>query len=59
VNAEFHRERTARYEALDVELAARRIDPHQRATLELGLRYERTATAFWEELAARLSDDAR
>lgn len=56
VNARFHRERMARYEALDVELAARRIDPHQRATLELGLRYERTATAFWEELLTRMAE---
>lgn len=53
VNARFHRERTARYEALEAELVARQVDPHQRATLELGLRYERTATAFWEELAER------
>lgn len=50
-NADLHRGRMARYEALEADLAARRIDPHQRATLELGLRYERTATEFWEELA--------
>jgi DNA-binding PadR family transcriptional regulator len=52
-NAEFHRRRTAEYEALDVRLAARAVDPYQRATLELGLRYERTAVAFWEEMATR------
>jgi PadR family transcriptional regulator, regulatory protein AphA len=51
-NAELHRRRMDRYRALDEQLAARRIDPYQRATLELGLRYERTATAFWEEMAA-------
>lgn len=52
VNAEFHRRRTADYEALHAHLAARGIDPYERATLELGLRYERTAVAFWEEMAA-------
>ncbi|HEX8582767.1 MAG TPA: hypothetical protein VF640_10575, partial [Acidimicrobiales bacterium] len=52
-NAELHRRRMDRYRALDEQLAARRIDPYQRATLELGLRYERTAVAFWEEMAAR------
>ena len=52
-NADLHRRRMQRYEALGAELADRRIDAHQRATLELGLRYERTATAFWEDLAER------
>lgn len=52
-NAEIHRRHVTRYEALAAQLAERRIDAHQRATLDLGLRYERTAVEFWEELAAR------
>jgi DNA-binding PadR family transcriptional regulator len=46
-----HRKRLAEYE----EIAALPIaDKHSRATLELGLRFERNAISYWEELADNL-----
>jgi DNA-binding PadR family transcriptional regulator len=41
-----HTERLRAYEGY----AAIPMDPHLRATLELGLRYERAALAFWQDL---------
>ena len=47
-----HRRRLAEYEAIAAEPAwGHERDRHQRATLELGLRYERAVVAFWDELA--------
>jgi len=46
-----HRKRLAEYE----EIAALPLtDKHSRATLELGLRFERNAISYWEELAENL-----
>ena len=43
-----HRRRLADYEAI---AAGHRGDRHHRLTLEMGLRYERAAVAFWDEVA--------
>ena len=48
-----HDERRSEYEQLRKEVADL-ANPHQLATLEMGLRYERAMTAFWKEL---LTDD--
>ncbi len=45
-----HRQRLAEYEAIEDCLAVPPNSP-QRASLELGLRFERVAIAFWSELA--------
>ena len=45
-----HRRRLAEYEAI----AERDIEVHERATLELGLNFERTAIAYWEKIAEGL-----
>jgi PadR family transcriptional regulator AphA len=47
-----HRQRLADYQALVAREAYPAHSP-QRATLELGLRFERIAAAFWAELTAR------
>jgi PadR family transcriptional regulator AphA len=47
-----HREWTAEYERLHAELAPI-DDPWAQATLELGIRYERMAADFWNELLSR------
>lgn len=44
-----HRRQLAVYEEL---AAVAGIEPHQRATLRLGLAYERAAVAFWDDVAA-------
>jgi DNA-binding PadR family transcriptional regulator len=46
-----HRKRLAEYEAI---AAISGIDPHERSTLELGLRFERNAISYWEEVAESL-----
>jgi DNA-binding PadR family transcriptional regulator len=46
-----HRKRLAEYEAI---AAITGIEKHERSTLELGLRFERNAIAYWEELAGEL-----
>lgn len=46
-----HRTRLAEYQKIDANVAHIRGTP-TRATLELGLRYERAAVAFWKELVA-------
>jgi len=46
--ADSHRKRLAEYEAIAL---VEGIDEHERATLELGLRYERAAVEYWDELA--------
>ena len=46
-----HRRRLAEYEAIATIPG---IEKHERATLELGLRFERNAIAYWEELANEL-----
>ncbi len=46
---EAHRRRLAEYEAIADHDQG--IERHMRTTLELGLRYERAAIAFWEEVA--------
>ena len=43
-----HADRLRRYKGY----AAHPMDPHLRATLDLGLRYERAALAFWQDLRA-------
>lgn len=43
-----HRRRLAEYETIARGLD---IEAHQRTTLEMGLRYERAAVAFWTEVA--------
>ena len=45
-----HRKRLAEYEAI----AEFDIETHERATLELGLNFERTAIAYWEKIAEGL-----
>ncbi|MGH9186208.1 MAG: PadR family transcriptional regulator [Acidimicrobiales bacterium] len=47
--AAVHRGQLDAYERVAKDVARR--DPFGRATLELGLRYERAAVAFWEELS--------
>ena len=49
--ASSHRRRLAEYEAI---AAISGIDIHERSTLELGLRFERNAVSYWEELASEL-----
>jgi DNA-binding PadR family transcriptional regulator len=44
-----HRARLAEYEAIDEYRD--RMDVHHRLTLEVGLRYERNAIGFWDEVA--------
>lgn len=44
-----HRKRLAEYEAI-AELPG--IDRHERATLEMGLNFERFAISYWENVAA-------
>jgi DNA-binding PadR family transcriptional regulator len=46
-----HRKRLAEYEAI---AAMSGIDVHERSTLELGLRYEQNAIAYWEEVSKTL-----
>src|SRR5438445_1958017 len=46
--AESHRKRLAEYEMI---ATVDGIDEHERATLELGLRYERAAVEYWDDLA--------
>jgi DNA-binding PadR family transcriptional regulator len=43
-----HRRRLAEYERIATDLD---IESHQRTTLEMGLRFERAAIAFWTEVA--------
>ena len=55
-----HRERLAVYEQISTRLDS--IGPparHEHATVQLGLAYERAATAFWAEIAAEWVDDER
>jgi DNA-binding PadR family transcriptional regulator len=48
-----HRERLATYETIDAELRAAGPDArHERATVRLGLGYERLAVDFWAGVAA-------
>ena len=47
--AEAHRRQLAVYEEL-AQIDG--MDPHQRATLRLGLTYEQAAVAFWDDVAA-------
>jgi PadR family transcriptional regulator AphA len=49
--AEGHRKRLAEYEAI---ATIPDIDRYERATLELGLRFERYAIEYWDEIAAQL-----
>jgi DNA-binding PadR family transcriptional regulator len=46
-----HRARLAEYEAI---AAIPDIEKHERTTLELGLRFERNAISYWEEVASEL-----
>ena len=46
-----HRKRLAEYEAI---AAIAGIDVHERSTLEMGLRFERNAISYWEEVADNL-----
>ena len=46
-----HRKRLAEYEAI---AAIPEIERHERATLELGLRFERNAISYWEEVTSQL-----
>jgi DNA-binding PadR family transcriptional regulator len=46
-----HRKRLAEYEAI-ATIAG--IDKHERSTLEMGLRFERNAISYWEEIADKL-----
>ena len=46
--ADAHRRRLAEYEAIE---RLEGIDVHERQTLDMGLRYERTALEYWEQLA--------
>jgi DNA-binding PadR family transcriptional regulator len=46
-----HRKRLTEYEAIATISG---IDPHERSTLELGLRFERNAISYWEEVAKEL-----
>jgi len=45
--ADAHRRRLAEYEAI---AGIPDIEEHERRTLEMGLRFERTAVEYWEEL---------
>jgi DNA-binding PadR family transcriptional regulator len=45
-----HRARLAEYEAIAATVPAS-ADPHQLATLALGIRYERASLTYWETLA--------
>jgi DNA-binding PadR family transcriptional regulator len=49
--ADAHRRRLAEYEAL---AALPEIDTYERTTLELGLRFERHAIEYWEDVAQNL-----
>ena len=49
--AEAHRKRLAEYEAI---AAIPEIEKHERSTLEMGLRFERNAISYWEEVASHL-----
>ena len=46
-----HRKRLAEYEAIATFPG---IETHERSTLELGLRFERNAISYWEEVAETL-----
>jgi DNA-binding PadR family transcriptional regulator len=46
--AETHRRRLAEYEAIATMAG---IEDHERKTLEMGFRFERTAIEYWEQLA--------
>jgi DNA-binding PadR family transcriptional regulator len=46
-----HRRRLAEYEAIATIPG---IETHERSTLELGLRFERNAISYWEEVAENL-----
>ena len=46
-----HRKRLAEYEAI-ATIAG--IETHERSTLEMGLRFERNAISYWEEVAENL-----
>jgi DNA-binding PadR family transcriptional regulator len=49
--ASAHRKRLAEYEAI---AAITDIEKHERTTLEMGLRFERNAITYWEEVARDL-----
>jgi DNA-binding PadR family transcriptional regulator len=49
--AEAHRAQLAEYESF-ARVTGPGVDAHRRLTLELGLRYERAALRFWQEVAA-------
>jgi len=49
--ADAHRRRLAEYEAI-AEIPD--IEKHERATLEMGLEYERSAIGYWENVAKEL-----
>jgi DNA-binding PadR family transcriptional regulator len=49
--AEAHRKRLAEYEAI---AAFSGIETHERATLEMGLNFERFAISYWEDVARGL-----
>lgn len=46
-----HRRRLAEYEAI---ATIEGIETHERSTLEMGLRFERAAVSYWEEVAEKL-----
>ncbi len=50
IAAASHRARLAEYEAI---AQFEGIDEHERATLELGLRFERVVVEYWDEIARR------
>ena len=55
-----HRERLSVYERIDAALADGRPEaPHERATVRLGLAYERSAIEFWAGVAAEWDDASR
>ncbi|GAC1479762.1 MAG: hypothetical protein NVS1B16_10670 [Pseudarthrobacter sp.] len=45
-----HRERLARYQQLVACLADEPTHPHARATIQMGLRFEEVAVAFWQDV---------
>jgi len=47
---QFHSHRLRAYRALDAKLAAEGVTSHSRDTLQLGLRFEKAAVKFWEEV---------
>lgn len=54
-----HRERLAVYEQIDTALGAGSpVARHERATVRLGLAYERSASEFWASVAAEWDDPA-